>query len=52
LAKDFAQGVAPVAPRDAQCCKHCDLHALCRIQSLADAPEPTNGSAVDGRSDG
>jgi len=52
LAADFAQGAAAVAPRDAQCCRQCELQALCRIQSLADAPERTDGSAADGRSDG
>jgi ATP-dependent helicase/nuclease subunit B len=52
LAQDFARGAAPVAPRDAQCCTQCDLHALCRIQSLADAPERTDGNDVDGRSNG
>ena len=38
LATDFRQGVAAVAPRDGQCCKQCDLHPLCRIQSLDDVP--------------
>jgi probable DNA repair protein len=48
LAADFARGAAPVAPRDAQCCKQCDLHALCRIQSLDDAQETVAGDAGDG----
>jgi hypothetical protein len=52
LAADFAQGAAAVEPRDAQCCRQCELHALCRIQSLSDAPERTVGSAADGRNDG
>ena len=37
LAVDFRLGTAAVAPRDASCCKRCDLQPLCRIQSLADA---------------
>jgi ATP-dependent helicase/nuclease subunit B len=52
LAGDFAHGAAAVAPRDAQCCRYCDLHALCRIQSLADTPERVEGNGRDGRSDG
>jgi probable DNA repair protein len=51
LAADFAQGAAAVAPRDAQSCRQCGRHALCRIQSLADVPEPADGHATDGRSD-
>jgi ATP-dependent helicase/nuclease subunit B len=51
LATNFAQGVAAVAPRDAQCCKYCDLQALCRIQSLANAPDITTSEAGDGDSD-
>jgi len=31
LATDFHAGRAPVDPRDRQVCKHCHLHALCRI---------------------
>jgi len=45
LAADFAQGTATVAPRDAQCCSQCALHALCRIQALDDAPESAGGNA-------
>jgi hypothetical protein len=52
LARDFARGASPVAPRDAQCCKNCDLHALCRIQSLDDFAEMTAADAVDGNRDG
>jgi ATP-dependent helicase/nuclease subunit B len=52
LATNFAQGVAPVAPRDAQCCKYCDLQALCRIQSVANAPDTTVGDAGDEGRDG
>ena len=32
LAADFASGVAVVDPRNASTCRHCHLHALCRIQ--------------------
>jgi ATP-dependent helicase/nuclease subunit B len=42
LAKEFARGAAHVAPRDAQSCAHCDLHALCRIQSLDDVAESSD----------
>jgi len=52
LAMDFAQGVAPVAPRDAQSCARCDLHALCRIQSLDDAAEMADRSTDTGNGDG
>jgi probable DNA repair protein len=38
LAADFRQGAAAVTPRDGQCCERCELQALCRIQSLDDAP--------------
>ena len=52
LAGDFARGASAVAPRDAQCCRICDLHALCRIQSLDDLSELTKGQATDGNGDG
>ncbi|MFU8877935.1 MAG: PD-(D/E)XK nuclease family protein, partial [Wenzhouxiangellaceae bacterium] len=32
LAMSFRQGRAEVDPRDGQVCRHCHLHALCRIQ--------------------
>lgn len=51
LATDFAQGVAPVAPRDAQSCARCDLHALCRIQSLDDVAETTARGIAAGNGD-
>jgi len=46
LAADFAQGVAPVAPRDGRSCARCNLHALCRIQSLDDTAETTARDAT------
>jgi len=52
LATDFARGVAPVAPRDAQSCARCDLHALCRIQSLDDAAETADCGIDTGNGDG
>ena len=52
LAEEFAGGASAVAPRDAQCCKICDLQALCRIQSLDDPSQPMNGQAPDGSGDG
>jgi ATP-dependent helicase/nuclease subunit B len=52
LATDFAQGVAPVAPRDAQSCTHCDLHALCRIQSLDSVVETPDQGIDTGDGDG
>jgi ATP-dependent helicase/nuclease subunit B len=48
LAADFARGEAHVLPRDAQSCMHCDLHALCRIQSLDDVAETTDRGADTG----
>jgi ATP-dependent helicase/nuclease subunit B len=51
LAADFAQGVAPVMPRDAQSCARCDLQALCRIQSLDDAAETPYQGADTGNGD-
>jgi ATP-dependent helicase/nuclease subunit B len=36
IAHGIRAGVADVAPRDASTCRYCDLHALCRIQSLDD----------------
>jgi hypothetical protein len=42
LARDFANGNALVAPRQASVCVHCHLHALCRIHErapLADLPD-------------
>ena len=36
IAHDIRAGVADVAPRNAATCRYCDLHALCRIQSLDD----------------
>jgi probable DNA repair protein len=52
LAMDFAQGVAPVAPRDTQSCARCNLHALCRIQSLDDVAETTDRDIDTGNGDG
>jgi ATP-dependent helicase/nuclease subunit B len=52
LAADFARGAAHVAPRDAQSCAHCDLQALCRIQSLDDVAEATDRRADAGNGDG
>jgi probable DNA repair protein len=51
LATDFAQGVAPVAPRDALSCARCDLHALCRIQTLDDIAETTDRGIAAGNGD-
>ena len=36
LAHDIRGGIADVSPRNASTCRYCDLHALCRIQSLDD----------------
>lgn len=36
LARDFRDGIADVAPRDATACRQCGLHPLCRIQALGD----------------
>ncbi|MEO8345101.1 MAG: PD-(D/E)XK nuclease family protein [Betaproteobacteria bacterium] len=36
LALEFRKGIATVSPRDGEACKHCELQALCRIQSLDD----------------
>ncbi len=44
LAEEFREGVAIVAPRDGRACQYCDLHALCRIQSLDDTPNATAGN--------
>jgi RecB family exonuclease len=52
LAADFARGAASVAPRDAQSCAHCDLHALCRIQSLDDVAETPDRGSEAGNGDG
>ena len=52
LATDFARGAANVAPRDAQSCAHCDLHALCRIQSLDDVAESFDRATDTGNGDG
>jgi ATP-dependent helicase/nuclease subunit B len=52
LATDFAQGIASVAPRDAQSCARCKLQALCRIQSLDDAPEAADRGIDAGNGDG
>ena len=41
LAQNIRAGVAEVAPRNALTCRHCDLHALCRIQSLDDDARTT-----------
>ena len=44
LAAEFRNGEADVTPRDADCCKKCDLDRFCRVQRLgADQP----GSAAD-----
>jgi probable DNA repair protein len=52
LAADFARGAASVAPRDAQSCAHCDLHALCRIQILDDVAETPDRVVDAGNGDG
>jgi ATP-dependent helicase/nuclease subunit B len=36
LAADFRNGEAAVAPRDAACCRLCELQPLCRIRALGD----------------
>jgi probable DNA repair protein len=51
LATDFAQGAAAVTPRDAQSCARCDLHPLCRIQSLDDIAETTDRGIAAGNGD-
>lgn len=41
LAGDFARGEAPVDPRTAQVCRHCELQACCRIaERRGAAPAP------------
>ncbi|MGH9467149.1 MAG: PD-(D/E)XK nuclease family protein [Terriglobales bacterium] len=34
LAAEYLTGYAAVAPRDSDCCHHCDLHPLCRIRDF------------------
>ncbi len=39
LMGEFRSGVAKVSPRDADCCRYCDLHSLCRIHEIRRHPE-------------
>jgi probable DNA repair protein len=39
LATGFIAGAADVDPRDAEACRHCDVHPLCRIHEAASAEE-------------
>lgn len=41
LAADFQAGRAEVNPRDAQVCRYCHLHALCRIYERTEPCDPT-----------
>lgn len=45
LAREFRDGHAAVSPRDANACRNCDLHSLCRIRDL-DGGAPDEADAA------
>ncbi len=51
LAADFAEGRAAVDPRDDRACRHCHLHAFCRIHERVSKPSPGPAVDVDVRGD-